>query len=75
MSERRSTGSRSIAIMEPYLSGKTTLLESLLSVTGTIARKGRIADHNTIGDANPEARDRQMTVEINTASFEYENIR
>jgi elongation factor G len=75
MSERRPTGSRSIAIVGPYLSGKTTLLESILSVTGTIARKGRIADRNTIGDASPEARDRQMTVEINTASFEYENIR
>jgi elongation factor G len=75
MSERRLTGSRSIAIVGPYLSGKTTLLESILSVTGTIARKGRISEQNTIGDASPEARDRQMTVEINTASFDYENIR
>jgi elongation factor G len=75
MSERRSTGSRSIAIVGPYLSGKTTLLESLLFVTGAIARKGRISEQNTIGDASPEARDRQMTVEINSASFDYENIR
>jgi elongation factor G len=75
MSERRSTGSRSIAIVGPYLSGKTTLLESLLFVTGAIARKGRISDQNTVGDASPEARDRQMTVEVNSASFEYEGIR
>jgi elongation factor G len=75
MAERRSAGSRSIAIVGPYLSGKTTLLESLLFVTGTIARKGRISEQNTVGDASPEARDRQMTVEINSASFEYEGIR
>jgi len=30
---------RNVAIVGPYLSGKTTLLESLLSVTGTISRK------------------------------------
>jgi elongation factor G len=75
MSERRSMGSRSIAIVGPYLSGKTTLLESLLFVTGATTRKGRISDQNTVGDASPEARDRQMSVEINSASFEYEGIR
>lgn len=80
MAERRSAGSRSIAtrsiaIVGPYLSGKTTLLESLLFVTGAISRKGSIKDQNTVGDASPEARDRQMTVEVNHASVEYEGIR
>ncbi len=75
MSESRSMGSRSIAIVGPYLSGKTTLLESILSVSGAIARKGRISDHNTVGDASPEARDRQMSVEVNSASFEADGIR
>ncbi len=75
MSERRFMGSRSIAIVGPYLSGKTTLLESLLSVSGAIVRKGRISDHNTVGDPSPEARDRQMSVEVNSASLEYEGIR
>ncbi len=75
MAERRSAGSRSIAIVGPYLSGKTTLLESLLFVTGAISRKGTIRDGNTVGDASAEARDRQMSVEVNSASFEYEGIR
>jgi elongation factor G len=75
MNVRREMGSRTVAIVGPYLSGKTTLLESLLAVTGAISRKGTIGDKNTVGDASPEARDRQMSVEINNASLEYEGIR
>ncbi len=66
---------RTVAIVGPYLSGKTTLLESLLYVTGAIARKGSIGEKNTVGDATQEARDRQMSVEINSATIEYEGIR
>ncbi|WP_334888141.1 hypothetical protein [Nostoc sp.] len=39
MNEKVKSGSRNVAIVEPYLSGKTTLLESLLFVTGAISRK------------------------------------
>ncbi|MBD2070820.1 elongation factor G [Leptolyngbya sp. FACHB-671] len=75
MNQRVFSGSRNVAIVGPYLSGKTTLLESLLSVTGAISRKGRVVDGNTVGDSTAEARDRQMTVEINAASTEYGGIR
>jgi elongation factor G len=74
MNHKVTSGSRNVAIVGPYLSGKTTLLESLLSVTGTISRKGCIQDRNTVGDSAPEARDRSMTVEINAASLVYEGI-
>jgi elongation factor G len=74
MNQKVTPGSRNVAIVGPYLSGKTTLLESLLSVTGTISRKGRTQDRNTVGDSTPEARDRSMTVEINTASLSYEGV-
>ncbi len=74
MNQKVTSGSRNVAIVGPYLSGKTTLLESLLSVTGTISRKGRTQDRNTVGDSTPEARDRSMTVEINAASLEYEGV-
>ncbi len=66
---------RNVAIVGPYSSGKTSLLESLLSVTTTISRKGRIQDGNTVGDTSPEARNRQMTVEVNVAAAEYSDVR
>lgn len=74
MNENVLCNSRNVAIVGPYLSGKTTLLESLLSVTGAISRKGKVADRNTVGDASAEARDRQMSVEVNAASTEYSGI-
>jgi elongation factor G len=61
-------GPRCIAIVGPYLSGKTTLLEAILYRTGAIARQGRVADGSTVGDAAPEARAHGMSVEVNVAS-------
>jgi elongation factor G len=65
---------RNVAIVGPYLSGKTTLLESLLFVTGAISRKGSIKDGNTVGDSAGEARDRKMSVEISAASTTYDDV-
>ncbi|AVH69337.1 elongation factor G [Nostoc sp. 'Lobaria pulmonaria (5183) cyanobiont'] len=75
MNEKVKSGSRNVAIVGPYLSGKTTLLESLLFVTGAISRKGNIKDSNTVGDSAAESRDRQMSVEVSAASTEYNGIR
>lgn len=75
MNENVIGATRNVAIVGPYLSGKTALLESLLSVTGTITRKGNAKDGNTIGDGSAEARDRKMSVEVNSATAEYENVR
>jgi elongation factor G len=51
MNEKVISATRNVAIVGPYLSGKTTLLESLLFVTGAISRKGNVKDGNTVGDA------------------------
>ncbi|MEH2126833.1 elongation factor G [Nostoc sp.] len=75
MNEKVKSGSRNVAIVGPYLSGKTTLLESLLFVTGAISRKGSVKDSNTVGDSATESRDRQMSVEVSAASTEYNDIR
>lgn len=75
MNENVRASTRNVAIVGPYLSGKTTLLESLLFVTGAITRKGSIRDGNTVGDNAAEARDRQMSVEVSAASTEYEGVR
>lgn len=65
---------RNIAIVGAYNSGKTTLLESLLYVTGAISRKGRTVDGNTVGDSSPEAREHHMGVELNLASTSYAGV-
>ncbi|MEB3120013.1 MAG: elongation factor G [Snowella sp.] len=65
---------RNVAIAGPYGSGKTSLLESLLFVTGTTTRKGTIKDGNTVSDYSPEAKERQMSVEVSTASTVYQDI-
>ncbi|HEY9653257.1 MAG TPA: elongation factor G [Coleofasciculaceae cyanobacterium] len=75
MNQKVAATTRNVAIVGPYLSGKTTLLESLLFVTGAVSRKGTIKDGNTVGDGTPEARDRQMTVEVTAASTEYQGTR
>lgn len=67
----RSTLPRVAALVGPYSSGKTSLLESLLFATSAIQRKGSIREGNTIGDATPEAHQRQMSVEINAATTSY----
>ena len=53
---RRPSGSRCVALVGPYLSGKTTLLEAILFLTGAIPRQGRVSDKSSVGDAAPEAR-------------------
>ena len=71
MPNRTPAAPRCAAFVGPYLSGKTTLLESLLSVTGAIPRKGSVRDGTAVGDSAPEAKARQMSVEIGLASTEY----
>ncbi|WP_019646840.1 elongation factor G [Novispirillum itersonii] len=61
------TTPRVAAIVGPYTSGKTSLLESLLTASGTLHRRGKVTEGTSFGDAGPEARARQMTVEVTVA--------
>ncbi|MDQ4061380.1 MAG: GTP-binding protein, partial [Pseudomonadota bacterium] len=67
----RARGPRCIAIVGPFASGKTTLLEAILARTGTIQRQGSIAAGNTVGDASPEARAQRMSVALNIATADF----
>ncbi len=67
----RARGARCIALIGPFASGKTTLLEAILSRTGTISRPGSIAAKNTVGDGSPEARDHGMSVQLNVAEVKF----
>jgi elongation factor G len=67
----RATGPRCIAIVGPFQSGKTTLLEAVLARTGVIARQGTIEAGNTVGDASKEARHHRMSVELTVATTNF----
>lgn len=70
-SERAPKGPRTIALVGPYLSGKTTLLEALLHEAGAIPRPGKVSERSTIGDSSPAAWAHGMSVEVNAASLSF----
>ncbi len=64
-------GPRCIALVGPFQSGKTTLLEAILARTGAIARAGSVDAGTSVGDASAEARHHKMGVALSavTTSF------
>ena len=67
----RLTGPKCIAIVGPFASGKTTLLEAILARTGAIPRQNPVSSGNTVGDHSPEARNHAMSVEATVATTEF----
>ena len=65
----RASGPRCIALVGPFQSGKTTLLEAILARTGAIPRQGTLG--TTVGDASKEARHHQMSVELSVATTDF----
>jgi elongation factor G len=61
-------GPRCIALVGPFQSGKTTLLEAILARSGTIQRQGTVEAGTTVGDASKEARHHRMSVEMTVAT-------
>src|SRR2546425_10884946 len=61
-------GPRCIALVGPFQSGKTTLLEAILARTGAIQRPGTVDAGTSVGDASKEARHHKMSVELTVAT-------
>jgi elongation factor G len=68
---RLASGPRCIAIVGPFQSGKTTLLEAILERTGAISRAGRVSNRDSVGDASAEARAHAMSIEPNVATVDF----
>jgi len=64
-------GPRCIALVGPFQSGKTTLLEAILARTGAVQRQGTVEAGTTVGDGSPEARHHHMSVEVSVASTNF----
>src|ERR1700676_3206576 len=67
----RAAGPRCVALVGPFQSGKTTLLEAILARTGAIARQGSVEAGSTVGDASKEARHHHMSVELTVATTNF----
>ncbi len=64
-------GPRCIALVGPFQSGKTTLLEAILARTDAVARQGTVEAGTTVGDASKEARHHKMSVEVTIATTSF----
>ncbi len=64
-------GPRCIALVGPFQSGKTTLLEAILARTGAVQRQGTVDAGTSLGDASKEARAHKMSVEATFATANF----
>ena len=66
---------RNVCLLGHSGSGKTSLAESLLYMTGALDRMGRTADGNTVCDYDPEETKRQISLGTSVAPVEYKGCR
>ncbi len=68
---RSPRGPRCIALVGPFQSGKTTLLEAILARTGAIKNAGSVDAGTSVGDSSPEARNHKMGVGLSAATTSF----
>jgi elongation factor G len=66
---------RNVALVGHNSSGKTSLAEALLFRAGVIARPGTVEKGSTVMDHDPEERDRQQSISLSVASFDWNDHR
>jgi len=75
MATPAAAGIRNVAFVGPHHSGKTTLVEALLSHTGAIPRKGSVTDGTATTDHDPESHAHQMSVTPSFAHLQSDGVR
>ena len=62
---------RNVCLLGHGGDGKTSLLESMLFMTGGIDRMGKVADGNTVSDFDAEEIKRQFSIQLSVAPVEF----
>ena len=68
---RSPRGPRCIALVGPFQSGKTTLLEAILARTGATSRAGSVDSGTSVGDSSAEARRHKMSVAMTAVTTNF----
>ena len=68
---RSPRGPRCIALVGPFQSGKTTLLEAILARTGATSRAGSVEAGTSVGDSSAEARRHKMGVGLTAVTTNF----
>ena len=66
---------RNVVLVGHSGAGKTTLVEALLAVTGTIGRAGSVTEGTTVSDYDPAAVRQQRSVSLSCAPIVHEGIK
>jgi elongation factor G len=66
---------RNVVLVGHSGAGKTTLVEALLAVTGTIGRAGAVTDGTTVSDHDPAAVRQQRSVSLACAPLSHDGIK
>ncbi len=62
---------RNVALVGHQGNGKTSLVEAMLYRAGVLGRPGSVDDGSTVGDTDPEERERHQSLSLTTVSFRW----
>lgn len=75
MNEYATDSIRNVVLVGHGGSGKTSLVEAMLHVTGATTRLGRVDDGSSVADFEDEERNRQMSISTAMVAVVYENYK